>query len=260
LEHSSSALKMTGFGQEPTSSQPQTMSSLPSSAMFGEHHVSEVEPPKKAHLCPWLNCHKTFTRSAHLARHVRSHGGEKPYACVHEGCGKTFSRSDVLKEHTRIHDVNKVRKRNTRTTPGEKSKFKNIKKSAAASAAAAAAIASAAASASMSSPSVITPHRNSTQLTAIPPPLTRRATDGISMAPSEVFPSIFNSAGGSSSDGGHETSPRLMTGHFQPNNSSQPQTPFSYQPHNPSQGQEQSSLLTQGIPKSSPDSPAFALG
>ncbi|KAF9585786.1 glucose repression transcription factor, partial [Lunasporangiospora selenospora] len=67
--------------------------------------------PKKSHHCPWSNCHKTFTRSAHLARHVRSHGGERPYACPHEGCGKHFSRSDVLKEHIRIHDVNKVRKR-----------------------------------------------------------------------------------------------------------------------------------------------------
>ncbi|KAF9115136.1 hypothetical protein BGW39_003139, partial [Mortierella sp. 14UC] len=67
--------------------------------------------PKKSHHCPWPNCHKTFTRSAHLARHVRSHGGERPYACPQEGCGKHFSRSDVLKEHIRIHDVNKVRKR-----------------------------------------------------------------------------------------------------------------------------------------------------
>ncbi|KAG0197206.1 glucose repression transcription factor [Mortierella sp. GBA30] len=67
--------------------------------------------PKKSHHCPWPNCHKTFTRSAHLARHVRSHGGERPYACPQEGCGKSFSRSDVLKEHIRIHDVNKVRKR-----------------------------------------------------------------------------------------------------------------------------------------------------
>ncbi|KAG0359122.1 hypothetical protein BGX24_005825 [Mortierella sp. AD032] len=74
--------------------------------------VDETEAkPKKSHHCPWPNCHKTFTRSAHLARHVRSHGGERPYACPQEGCGKHFSRSDVLKEHIRIHDVNKVRKR-----------------------------------------------------------------------------------------------------------------------------------------------------
>ncbi|ORY98363.1 hypothetical protein BCR41DRAFT_314398, partial [Lobosporangium transversale] len=63
----------------------------------------EVEAPKKPHFCPWPDCHKTFTRSAHLARHIRSHGGEKPYTCPHEGCGKQFSRSDVLKEHIRTH-------------------------------------------------------------------------------------------------------------------------------------------------------------
>ncbi|OAQ33028.1 hypothetical protein K457DRAFT_69788, partial [Linnemannia elongata AG-77] len=59
--------------------------------------------PRKPHICPWPNCNKTFTRSAHLTRHVRAHGGEKPYSCPHEGCGKRFSRSDVLKEHIRIH-------------------------------------------------------------------------------------------------------------------------------------------------------------
>ncbi|KAG0230097.1 histone deacetylase [Actinomortierella wolfii] len=74
------------------------------------------ERPKKSHHCPWPNCSKTFTRSAHLARHVRSHGGERPYACPVEGCSKQFSRSDVLKEHIRIHDKNKVRKRKAKTT------------------------------------------------------------------------------------------------------------------------------------------------
>ncbi|KAG0254695.1 hypothetical protein BG011_005560 [Mortierella polycephala] len=71
-------------------------------------------PQKRPHFCSWPNCHKAFTRSAHLTRHTRSHGGEKPYACLYVGCGKQFSRSDVLKEHIRTHDVNKVRKRKAR--------------------------------------------------------------------------------------------------------------------------------------------------
>ncbi|KAF9331158.1 hypothetical protein BG006_005973 [Podila minutissima] len=121
-------------------------------------------PPKKSHLCPWPNCHKTFTRSAHLARHVRSHGGEKPYACPQEGCGKQFSRSDVLKEHIRIHDVNKVRKRKVRN-PDDPPKVS--KKSAAAAAGAA----------------------SNVHLSAIPPPLTRHSPDGMSMSPSPGFPS-----------------------------------------------------------------------
>ncbi|KAG0051809.1 hypothetical protein BGZ83_003285 [Gryganskiella cystojenkinii] len=97
----------------------------------------EATRPKKSHHCPWPNCHKTFTRSAHLARHVRSHGGERPYACPQEGCGKRFSRSDVLKEHIRIHDANKVRKRKVKsldqssTGKGGATKNKKLKKSAA---------------------------------------------------------------------------------------------------------------------------------
>ncbi|KAF9388989.1 hypothetical protein CPB97_012200 [Podila verticillata] len=118
-------------------------------------------PPKKSHLCPWPNCHKTFTRSAHLARHVRSHGGEKPYACPQEGCSKQFSRSDVLKEHIRIHDVNKVRKRKVRN-PDDPPKVS--KKNAAAAA-------------------------SNAHLSAVPPPLTRHSPDGMSMSPSPGFPS-----------------------------------------------------------------------
>ncbi|KAF9986092.1 hypothetical protein BGZ65_008795 [Modicella reniformis] len=84
--------------------------------------------PRKSHHCPWPNCLKTFTRSAHLARHVRSHGGERPYGCPIEGCGKHFSRSDVLKEHIRIHDANKVRKRKAKLLdqqPREPKRSKN---------------------------------------------------------------------------------------------------------------------------------------
>ncbi|KAG0231112.1 hypothetical protein BGX31_005642 [Mortierella sp. GBA43] len=80
----------------------------------GDPSGEGASKPRKSHHCPWPNCHKTFTRSAHLARHVRSHGGERPYGCPVEGCGKHFSRSDVLKEHIRIHDANKVRKRKSK--------------------------------------------------------------------------------------------------------------------------------------------------
>ncbi|KAG9322251.1 hypothetical protein KVV02_003167 [Mortierella alpina] len=127
--------------------------------------------PKKSHFCPWPNCHKVFTRSAHLARHVRSHGGEKPYTCPHEGCGKQFSRSDVLKEHTRIHDVNKIRKRKVKKA--EDPSQMNVKKN------------------------VLTPtasygggaalsQRNIEQLSAIPPPL-RRTSDEVASAHSPTF-------------------------------------------------------------------------
>ncbi|CAO1619657.1 unnamed protein product [Sympodiomycopsis kandeliae] len=42
------------------------------------------------------NCNMTFTRSEHLARHIRKHTGERPFRCH---CGKAFSRLDNLRQH-----------------------------------------------------------------------------------------------------------------------------------------------------------------
>lgn len=47
------------------------------------------------HKCPV--CGSTFTRSQHVARHMRSHTGDRPYKCVH--CGDQFARSDLLSRH-----------------------------------------------------------------------------------------------------------------------------------------------------------------
>ncbi|UZJ55271.1 hypothetical protein CBS101457_004591 [Exobasidium rhododendri] len=41
-------------------------------------------------------CQMVFTRSEHLARHVRKHTGERPFRCH---CGKAFSRLDNLRQH-----------------------------------------------------------------------------------------------------------------------------------------------------------------
>ncbi|KAI1179609.1 hypothetical protein F4777DRAFT_437146 [Nemania sp. FL0916] len=53
-------------------------------------------------LCP--HCGRSFKRSEHLERHVRTHTKEKPYICH---CGSAFSRRDLLTRHIRIsHDTN----------------------------------------------------------------------------------------------------------------------------------------------------------
>jgi len=57
----------------------------------------------RKHICPVPNCFKSFTRSGHLARHIRSHSSEKLFICQAEGCGLGFTRSDALRDHSRAH-------------------------------------------------------------------------------------------------------------------------------------------------------------
>ncbi|KAG5727836.1 Zinc finger protein [Termitomyces sp. T112] len=47
------------------------------------------------HKCPV--CNSTFTRPQHVARHMRSHTGDRPYKC--QVCGDQFARSDLLARH-----------------------------------------------------------------------------------------------------------------------------------------------------------------
>ncbi|GCC36253.1 hypothetical protein chiPu_0014746 [Chiloscyllium punctatum] len=51
--------------------------------------------------CTWPDCNKKFARSDELARHYRTHTGEKRFRCPL--CEKRFMRSDHLMKHARRH-------------------------------------------------------------------------------------------------------------------------------------------------------------
>ena len=48
-------------------------------------------------------CQLSFTRSEHLARHIRKHTGERPFQCH---CGRKFSRLDNLRQHAQTVHLN----------------------------------------------------------------------------------------------------------------------------------------------------------
>ncbi|KAI0071954.1 hypothetical protein K474DRAFT_478664 [Panus rudis PR-1116 ss-1] len=68
------------------------------------------------HKCPV--CNSTFTRPQHVARHMRSHTGDRPYKCTH--CGDQFARSDLLSRH--INKCHASEKPPTTTAPNTRRK------------------------------------------------------------------------------------------------------------------------------------------
>ncbi|GBN75590.1 Krueppel-like factor 13 [Araneus ventricosus] len=51
--------------------------------------------------CTWPQCGKRFARSDELARHTRTHTGEKNFVCPL--CDRRFMRSDHLNKHAKRH-------------------------------------------------------------------------------------------------------------------------------------------------------------
>nr|XP_048317041.1 Krueppel-like factor 16 [Myodes glareolus] len=62
---------------------------------------NEVARGERPFACDWPGCDKKFARSDELARHHRTHTGEKRFPCPL--CTKRFTRSDHLTKHARRH-------------------------------------------------------------------------------------------------------------------------------------------------------------
>jgi len=68
-------------------------SQRPSKKKKGQRFFCTAFPP----------CTLSFTRSEHLARHIRKHTGERPFICH---CSRRFSRLDNLRQHAQTVHVN----------------------------------------------------------------------------------------------------------------------------------------------------------
>ncbi|EMR08408.1 hypothetical protein PNEG_03244 [Pneumocystis murina B123] len=69
------------------------------------NHKKKVKNNKTFQCSGFGNCHMQFSRSEHLARHIRKHTGERPFKCY---CGRTFSRLDNLRQHAQTIHTNEV--------------------------------------------------------------------------------------------------------------------------------------------------------
>ncbi|KAG2232186.1 hypothetical protein INT48_004114 [Thamnidium elegans] len=99
LSHHTNALMMMSIKSEDDDMDFQDNKSETSSRSGGGSSKSKV-----FQCTGYGECSMVFTRSEHLARHMRKHTGEKPFKCVVPGCERMFSRFDNMMQHTQTHN------------------------------------------------------------------------------------------------------------------------------------------------------------
>ncbi|KDR71388.1 hypothetical protein GALMADRAFT_214025 [Galerina marginata CBS 339.88] len=75
-----------------------------SGAVTGVNKRYRPAPAKTFQCRGYGECRMVFSRSEHLARHIRKHTGERPFSCH---CGKQFSRLDNLRQHAQTVHADK---------------------------------------------------------------------------------------------------------------------------------------------------------
>ncbi|KAH6614430.1 hypothetical protein B0J18DRAFT_374582 [Chaetomium sp. MPI-SDFR-AT-0129] len=69
----------------------------------GDGTKSKKKKSQRFYCTDYPPCSLSFTRSEHLARHIRKHTGERPFQCH---CSRRFSRLDNLRQHAQTVHVN----------------------------------------------------------------------------------------------------------------------------------------------------------
>ncbi|TDL18940.1 hypothetical protein BD410DRAFT_774505, partial [Rickenella mellea] len=82
----------------------QANANLANAANNGVNKRYRAAPAKTFQCRGYGDCRMVFSRSEHLARHVRKHTGERPFSCH---CGKQFSRLDNLRQHAQTVHADK---------------------------------------------------------------------------------------------------------------------------------------------------------
>ncbi|KAG1723545.1 uncharacterized protein EDB91DRAFT_1063359 [Suillus paluster] len=84
---------------------PNNPSLLPTTAgITGVNKRYRPAPAKTFQCRGYGECRMVFSRSEHLARHIRKHTGERPFTCH---CSKQFSRLDNLRQHAQTVHADK---------------------------------------------------------------------------------------------------------------------------------------------------------